>query len=134
MCFHIQVDAKPWTKRIVYKVLEGKSRNKVKFESPFQQKEYRLGRTERVEENAVFSGQFTRSGRANAGLYVYGTLKEAIADAKRNGPFEWNDTTVVVACKVSPRDFLYTDGSTQATYRAITPMKIVFRVKATTES
>lgn len=125
MCFEIDGIVKPWKNRVVYKVLEGHPRRKTGFVSPYQQAVYALGKAFSIPEKAVTSKQDRHGWRAEGGVYVFNTIKAAIHEAKGNNTFDDDHKTVVVACKVKPEDFLFTDGIDTATYRTIIPMKVI---------
>lgn len=133
MCFHIDVNARKWTKRIVWKVVKAK-RNRVGnlvFGSPQQQNSvpYKIGGVRKIGRNA----KTTRDGghQTHAGIYVLRTLAAAKAYAR-----EWSlrgHGFRVVKLKVEPEDFLYASigvGRHQnaATYRKVLVTPVVHKL------
>jgi hypothetical protein len=114
MCFVISKNAKPWARQYVYKVVYRDGSDK--WESLYYSGKFRKGKVFRSsarkrntsDTEGVFGG--TCPARAKAGLYVYSTLKRALASAIYS---DW----CVVRFKVDPADFLFTDGKSTATYR-----------------
>lgn len=122
MCFGIKLnEQKRWANRVVYKRF---CRPATLLLSPYQNARYKLGARRAIAKSAQLLKYADEPPRyynnALEGLYVYRTKADAMHYVRED--------EVVVACRVNPTDFLYhNEANYIATYRALTPMKIVYK-------
>jgi hypothetical protein len=108
MCFTIDRKAPRWRNRYVWKMLERVDNGN--FDSPYFRGPYWPRNSTVVAQGRA---RTQCSGlRAAAGIYVYRTRRLA-QDSLRS-----SRRAVIVRLRVSPRDFLYTNGAI-ATYRKV---------------
>jgi hypothetical protein len=102
MCFVINENAKPWARQYVYKVVFRDGSDK--WESLYYSGKFRKGKvfrsSARKRNTSETEGTSFGAARAKAGLYVYRTLKRALAAAIYS---DW----CVVRFQVDPADFLF---------------------------
>jgi len=111
MCFRISERARPWKQRYVWKVLELK-KGGVLGGPYYAGLEWQPGMV-KAKGNEWWSSRDVVSGVARHGIYVFKTEAEARREQRR-----W-DCVVIVKLRVDPKDFLYTDGKAQATYKKV---------------
>lgn len=130
MCFIIDRHAKRPTSRLVYKRLDvievhpnGRRRG-ISLKSPYFSsrpggRDWRLGEPRSIAVGALTARRRHQSRpQAVEGLYVYATRTAALREYHHNG--------VIVACRVAPKDWLFSEWHGNArTYRKITPLRVV---------
>lgn len=106
MCFKIKNNAKPWAQRKVYKRLQLRT-NGYLYSPIYDTTPWQPG----IRRCSNGPGYYEE--RAEHGIYVYKTYNDACVDR-----WEWG-SQVVVELSVDPKDFLHTDGKSQATYKKV---------------
>jgi hypothetical protein len=111
VCFKIAPDAKPWTRKIVYKMVHVDKTGILR--GPFRPVIYTLGKVKhRSKGDTQIKARYSNGMKAHCGIYVYDTLKLARAAVRySNYSRHQRAKYAVLRCQVDPKDFLHASKS-----------------------